>query len=152
MPTQPLGGRTQLRTRLLQHDDSDAQNIQQQLAEQTDWWGLHNKLVTADNVEIVMPKSKVESDWTSLVETCKALGIRKLFDQAVNGTKFVAMGQNAMIEVDENGTKAAAVSAAKGDFTSPGTPSQICLDHPFVYAIRENTTGTILFIGKTGKL
>lgn len=108
--------------------------------------------MTADNVEIVMPKSKVESDWTSLVETCKALGIRKLFDQAVNGTKFVAMGQNAMIEVDENGTKAAAVSAAKGDFTSPGTPSRICFDHPFVYAIRENTTGTILFIGKTGKL
>lgn len=108
--------------------------------------------MTADNVEIVMPKSKVESDWTSLVETCKALGIRKLFDQAVNGTKFVAMGQNAMIEVDENGTKAAAGSAAKGDFTSPGTPSRICLDHPFVYAIRENTTGTILFIGKTGKL
>ena len=127
-------------------------NIQQQLTERTDWWGLHNKLVTADNVEIVMPKFKVESGWTSLVETCKALGIRKLFDQAVNGAKYVAMGQDAMIEVEENGTKAAAVSAAKGEFTSPGAPSRICFDHPFVYAIRENTTGTILFIGKTGKL
>ena len=127
-------------------------DIQQQLAERTDWWGLHNKLVTADRVELILPKFKAESNWGNLVEVCKTLGVRKLFDQAVSGAKFVDMGQNAMIEVDENGTKAAAVSVGKGEFTSPGAPSRICFDHPFVYAIRENTTGTILFIGKTGKL
>ncbi len=127
-------------------------DIQQQLTERTDWWGLHNKLVTANNVEIILPKFKAESNWEDLVEVCKALGVRKLFDQADSGVKFVEMGQNAMIEVDENGTKAAAASAARGEFTSPEAPSRICFDHPFVYAIRENTTGTILFIGKTGKL
>ena len=31
-------------------------------------------------------------------------------------------------------------------------PKSLCFDHPFVYAIRKNTTGTILFIGKIGKL
>lgn len=127
-------------------------DIKQQLAERTDWWGLHNKLVTADKVEIVMPKFKTESNWKDLIDVCKALGVKKLFTQVVNGAKYMEMGQNAIIKVDENGTKAAAASAAKGEFTSPGLPSQICFDHPFIYAIRENTTGAILFIGKTGKL
>lgn len=127
-------------------------DIKQQLAERTDWWGLHNKLVTADKIEIVMPKFKTESNWKDLIDVCKALGVKKLFTQVVNGTKYMEMGQNAIIEVDENGTKAAVASAANGEFTSPGLPSQIRFDHPFIYAIRENTTGTILFIGKTGKL
>ena len=112
----------------------------------------HTKLVSADKVEIVMPKFKTESNWKDLIDVCKALGVKKLFTQAINGAKYIEMGQSAIIEVDENGTKATAASAAKGEFTSPGAPSRICFDHPFIYAIRENTTGTILFIGKTGKL
>jgi len=62
------------------------------------------------------------------------------------------MGQSAMIDVDENGTKAAAVSYAEGLYTANMPTGPIKFDHPFVYAIRENTTGTILFIGKVGQL
>ena len=54
--------------------------------------------------------------------------------------------------VDENGTKAAAVSYAEGSYTANMPTGPIKFDHPFVYAIRENTTGTILFIGKVGQL
>lgn len=58
------------------------------------------------------------------------------------------------VEVNEEGTEAAAVTVVTGDLTAPpaGTHIDFFVDQPFVYAIRENSTGTILFIGKVGKL
>ncbi|XP_020891030.1 probable non-inhibitory serpin-Z5 [Arabidopsis lyrata subsp. lyrata] len=61
----------------------------------------------------------------------------------------VSLYQKALIEIDEEGTEAAAVAAfvrCKGcrfvktlDFVA---------DHPFVFLIRENQTGTVLFAGQ----
>jgi serpin B len=49
------------------------------------------------------------------------------------------------IRVDERGTEAAAVTAASG---ASGIPPQIFIDRPFIFAIRENRSDTVLFIGK----
>ena len=59
------------------------------------------------------------------------------------------MTHNVVLQVDENGTKAAALSAA-GMLGSAYVP--VTFDHPFIFAIRENTTGAILFMGKVVKL
>lgn len=126
-------------------------DIGQQITDKTDWWGLHNKLVSA-TIDIRLPKFKVQNEFQDIVKVCQQLGINKLFEVQSNGVCYVNMGQSAMIDVDENGTKAAAVSYAEGLYTSDKPTEPIKFDHPFVYAIRENTTGTILFIGKVGKL
>lgn len=126
-------------------------DIGQQITDKTDWWGLHNKLVSA-TIDIRLPKFKVQNEFQDIVKVCQQLGINKLFEVQSNGVCYVNMGQSAMIDVDENGTKAAAVSYAEGSYTSDKPTEPIKFDHPFVYAIRENTTGTILFIGKVGQL
>ena len=126
-------------------------DIGQQITDKTDWWGLHNKLVSA-TIAIRLPTFKVQNEVQNIVKVCQQLGINKLFDVQSNGVCYVNMGQSAMIDVDENGTKAAAVSYAEGLYTSDKPTGPIKFDHPFVYAIRENTTGTILFIGKVGQL
>ena len=58
--------------------------------------------------------------------------------------------QKAVIEVDESGSKAAAVTAhvIKGE-TSPGPQEviQFNCDHPFMFIIRETTSGALLFMG-----
>ena len=64
--------------------------------------------------------------------------------------------QDAVIKVDEEGTEAAAITSAGmlGATAVPEPPKVIDFhcDHPFLYLITENSTGTILFAGKfTGK-
>ncbi|KAG2663809.1 hypothetical protein I3760_16G050100 [Carya illinoinensis] len=57
--------------------------------------------------------------------------------------------QKSFIEVNEEGTEAAAASAAVVNLRSIGFAEKIdfVADHPFLYLIREDMTGTVLFIG-----
>jgi serine protease inhibitor len=57
--------------------------------------------------------------------------------------------QNTFVEVDEKGTEAAAVTTVGVYATSfPPQPMEFVIDKPFVFAIRERTTNTLLFIGQ----
>jgi len=57
--------------------------------------------------------------------------------------------QNTFVEVDEKGTEAAAVTTIGIELTSfPPQPGEFKIDKPFVFAIRERTTNTLLFIGQ----
>ena len=58
--------------------------------------------------------------------------------------------QNTFVEVDEEGTEAAAVTTI-GIFETvsmPPKPNPFVIDKPFIFAIRERTTNTLLFIGQ----
>ncbi|CAN8324135.1 unnamed protein product [Cochlearia groenlandica] len=61
----------------------------------------------------------------------------------------VPMYQKAFIEIDEEGTEAAAVTVTTG-FGACSMPKRInfVVDHPFIFLIREDRTGTILFAGQ----
>lgn len=53
-----------------------------------------------------------------------------------------------VVEVDENGTVAAAGTSGSTTTTAAPTPQfQITMDHPFFYAIRDDEIGALLFIG-----
>lgn len=54
--------------------------------------------------------------------------------------------QNTFIEVNEEGTEAAAVTTIGFEVTS--LPQSLEVNKPFIFAIRERTTNTILFIGQ----
>ncbi len=56
------------------------------------------------------------------------------------------------VEVNEEGTEAAAVTAVIITDTAVGGPAIFRVDKPFVFAIRERHSGTILFIGKVVEL
>ncbi|MFH1250153.1 MAG: serpin family protein, partial [bacterium] len=55
------------------------------------------------------------------------------------------------VEVNEEGTEAAAVTSVEIGLTSIGSGITMRINRPFVFAIRENHSGTILFIGKIVK-
>jgi serine protease inhibitor len=58
--------------------------------------------------------------------------------------------QKTFVDVDEEGTEAAAATSVGIGFTS--LPASFRVDRPFMVVIRERFSGTILFIGKIAKL
>ncbi len=109
--------------------------------------------------EVVLPRFRIEYD-TSLVEPLSLFGMSVAFDpKEANFSYMVKPPENLFIgdvihktfvEVNEEGTEAAAVTGVKMMATAVPTKTDkftfIC-DHPFVCAIRDNVTGAILFIG-----
>ena len=83
------------------------------------------------------------------------MGMVEAFQEAdfsgITGTRELFIRDvchSAFISVDESGTEAAAGTAVvierKG---APRPDVRIKLNRPFIYIIREKTTGTILFLG-----
>ena len=59
----------------------------------------------------------------------------------------------ALVDVDEKGTEAAAATAVvmKAGSARPQEPEVFNADHPFLFLIRENRTGAVLFLGRLVK-
>jgi len=114
--------------------------------------GLYEK-----EVVLYMPKFKFEYS-KSLVSALQSLGMIDLFNEiasdlsGINGTGglFVSdVKHKTFIDVNEEGTEAAAVTATEVGTTSvnPDMPIYINLNRPFVFIIREISTEVILFAG-----
>lgn len=109
-------------------------------------------------ITLHMPKFGFETK-SRLEEDLKALGIRKLWENeatemtspAVLMSKFI---HNVKIDLDEEGTVAAAASSSIGGDTAvmPGAKVEMNCNHPFAFIIEENSTGVILFIGVVNNL
>ena len=56
----------------------------------------------------------------------------------------------AFIKLDENGTEAAAATVVmmEGAAAAPTEPIEVTIDRPFLFAIRDTETGTLLFLGR----
>ncbi len=104
---------------------------------------------------LYMPKF-VASNKFELTGVLKELGLTKVFStslEEMNGSIFLdKCFQVSKIEVDEEGTKAAAITEFFGIKIGESAPSvsMVC-NRPFFYAIREAKTGLILFMGKVSK-
>lgn len=109
--------------------------------------------------ELHLPKFKLSWD-DDLIGALKALGMRTAF--VPDGADFTRMSRtagqklfisfvkhNTFVDVNEEGTEAAAVTVVGVGVTSaPPPPPVIRIDRPFVFAIRERFSGSIVFIGK----
>jgi serpin B len=108
------------------------------------------------SVHLVMPKWRFESPILSLVEQLKNLGMKSAFtsadfsgitDQAALVIQDVL--HKAVVIVDEEGTEAAAATAVIfRESAAPVSETEIVLDRPLLYFIRDVPTGTILFAGR----
>jgi serpin B len=107
--------------------------------------------------KVVMPKFKVTSQ-LDLAAPLIRLGMRDAFNPAradfsgMDGRRdlFVsAVVHQATVTVDEKGTEAAAATAVIMGTASAHLPPPILrVDRPFVFAIRDDKTGAILFMGR----
>ncbi len=126
---------------------------------QAQWNTIINKLDSA-KVDVYMPKFTLKYS-QSLKDELKALGMGIAFDplradlshiSAIGGLFVSDVLHKTYVDVDEEGTEAAAVTIIGVGITAvyPGRPeiNVMRIDHPFIFAIREHQSGTILFIGK----
>ncbi|MCK5137788.1 MAG: serpin family protein [Bacteroidales bacterium] len=113
-------------------------------------------------VQIDLPKFKYEFK-ELLNEPLTDLGLGVAFSEfeadftRINpaGNLFISrVIHQTFIDVQEEGTEAAAATIVEISLTSSGgggSPIYFKADKPFLYLIKENSTGAIVFIGKVGK-
>jgi serine protease inhibitor len=122
------------------------------------WDGWMKSFRLAPGV-LMLPRFKVEWE-SSLNDGLVALGMEEAFDpgranfsQMTNpnsgsGLYISNVAHKALCEVNEEGTVAAAVTSVTMTITSaPPPPFSMKVDRPFFFAIRDNQTGVILFMG-----
>ncbi len=121
-------------------------------------WSKWTSELTPQEVSVRLPRFQ-----TSLrvdpVPALKALGMKSVFDDSadlsgMNGQRNLKVGMivhQAVVEVNEEGTEAAAATAVVVVERGMPRTERFTCDHPFLYAIRENKTGTILFMGRLEK-
>ena len=107
-------------------------------------------------LRLSVPRFKYE--WgLGLVDTLAAMGMNDAFNAAadfsgIDGTRSLFISDvihKAFVSVNEAGTEAAAATAVIFSFTGvPLTPTELTLDHPFIFLIRDIETGAILFVGR----
>ena len=114
------------------------------------WRAAVDSLGYGASLEVALPSFELEWD-ADLTEVLQALGMRSAF----GGGDFTPMSsanpfldtvvQKTYIRVDEQGTEAAAVTG--GAMATSAGPSPFVVDRPFAFAVSDEETDTILFLG-----
>jgi len=119
------------------------------------------------DVDLHLPKFKLEPPTITLAEKFEALGMKTAFDKPQGSANFDKIAprtpkdylyisqifHKTFIAVDEKGTEAAAATAvammAGTAFRSPPPPPiEVKIDRPFIYAIQHVPSGVCLFLGR----
>ncbi len=109
--------------------------------------------------EIYLPKFKIEY-LVELQSLLYSLGMKVAFSESADFSKitnsfdiFISkILHKTFMEVDEAGTTAAAVTTIQFDNTSVSDNFFIRVNRPFIIVLRENTSNSILFLGRINKL
>jgi serpin B len=128
---------------------------------------LLGQLWPVGTVIVTMPRFKMEAQFR-LKDTLIAMGMKAAFDMKMADFSGVASREamqrdgnlsisavihKAYVDVNEEGTEAAAATAVTvialaAPPTPPTHPIIFRADHPFMFLIRDNRSGSILFIGR----
>jgi len=115
------------------------------------------KMSGAVKFDLAFPKFKLESKH-DLVDNLKKIGLDDMFIEGtadfsgMDGTRNLyasSVVQKAFIEVNEEGSEAAAATGMVMMMRSmPAPPQKFTCDRPFLFAIKDNLTGMVLFTGR----
>lgn len=120
-----------------------------------EWFEKLDKQLT-QKVKLYLPKFKLETKY-DLLSPLQRMGIKDAFDQAAD---FSGMGwkkgdlwisqikHRAFVEVNEEGTEAAAATAVEMETKSVDHSPVFRADRPFAFIIRDNQNNSILFMGR----
>jgi serpin B len=135
---------------MLPADNMNLDQLVGYLDEKT-WNILSNNLYHRD-VMLKLPRFKIECEM-NLNDPVKNAGMQLIFCGGFANISdkplFVSrIKQKTFVEVNEEGTEAAAVTVVEMFTSASLTPVQFIANRPFLYLIKEKSTGAILFIGR----
>ncbi|EDS28338.1 serine protease inhibitor [Culex quinquefasciatus] len=110
-----------------------------------------DSVMDVEKGEIEIPKFKTSSK-IKAKDVLQSMGLESAFEEgafrvfAEHPAQLTELRQNAVIEVSESGTKAAAITVGGIDLRS-GPLYDFIADRPFMYLIRRMSTKEIIFIG-----
>jgi serine protease inhibitor len=118
-------------------------------------WDVWVAALDSTSTLVTMPKFQLEYA-RSLLDPLAALGMGVAFcgggptdfSELFPGACISDVKHKTWVEVNEEGTEAAAVTSVEIGVTS--APVGIIVDRPFLFAIREALSGTVVFLGKIG--
>lgn len=136
--------------------DRDGIESLEQLMNKNKFDSIKNSM-TKQPLTVEMPKFEFETEY-DLISPLEHLGLHDAFDEDMADFQGITDEQiylaqakhKAFVNVDEEGTEAAAITALVFEFTSgpPEPVNEFIADHPFMFIIQEKETGEILFIGR----
>ncbi|WP_262247314.1 serpin family protein [Parapedobacter soli] len=133
--------------------DADLAQLSEKLAEAGFWATLASSFYSRET-QLALPKFKFSYE-NGLNDELTRMGMGIAFTPAVDFSGISAaplaiseVKHKSFIEVNEEGTEAAAVTSVGMVTTSLPQVYTFTADRPFLFAIREMTTGLILFIGQ----
>ena len=120
---------------------------------------IKENVIITDDVNLQIPKFKLEYGIKNLNDSLISLGMASAFEEFANFDKirediFISrVLHKAVIEVNEKGSEAAAVTVVEVTLTSmPANPIEFIADRPFLFIISDEETDTILFLGKYSRV
>jgi len=154
----PYGNNAFCMTVILPNDGKTIDNVLNYLT--TDSWNNTIKYSQTKVVEVYFPRFKTQNKFL-LNDPLKNMGMNLAFTDNADFTnianaplKITRVLHDTYVEVTEEGTEAAAVTIVEVGITSVlNAPLPVFrVNKPFLFVIREKSTGVILFIGKMGNV
>ena len=106
---------------------------------------------TRPEVDLTLPRFGIESRF-SLLEVMADLGMPLAGDfsgmDGEGGLEIAEIVHQSFVEVDEEGTEAAAATAVAMDESAPAEHVEMVVDRPFLFYVRDRPTETPLFWGR----
>jgi serpin B len=149
-----LGGLSMLIALPREVDGLDA--VERDLPRAYEGWVRALKASPTQMVELQVPKWHLALG-ESLNDTLRAMGMKRAFGEMADFSGVCAgrlsiadVAHAAFIDVNETGTEAAAATEISLGLLSgyAGPVKAFRVDHPFLFAIRDNETGSVLFLGR----
>lgn len=118
------------------------------------WNDIRKNIPEVDDVMLGIPKFRLEYGIKNLNDSLSSLGMGEAFSDKAdfsgieNGVYISRVLHKAVINVDETGSEAAASTVVEATLSMAMNPVTFIADRPFAFIIADDTTGTILFMGK----
>jgi len=154
----PYGNKAFSMTVILPVDGKSTADVLNQLT--PDYWNSTLQFMSTKQVEVYMPRFKTQNNYL-LNDPLKNMGMSLAFTDFADfsnianaNLKISKVIHDTYVEVTEEGTEAAAVTIVAVTTTAIlNNPTPVFrVNKPFLFVIREKSTGVILFIGKMGSV
>ena len=124
-------------------------------------WAEAMQSLTLNKIRVLLPRFKAECEYKMHKQILPEMGMKLPFNPEladlsgmadVAGLCITSVIHKTFVQVDEEGTEAAAVTSVGVVATGESPLYLYRVDKPFLFVIREKSTGVILFIGEIGEV